>query len=83
MTAPRLTTVNVDNGAPVYEWHIEVRRLNHYGDRIEERTPMVVVAATRYEITAKVRAAFGATYDDFRRFWSHDWTLREVREVTP
>ena len=65
-----------------YEWHIEVQRFNHYGDRVEQRTPTVIVAANRDEVTSKVRAAFGATYDDFRKFWSHGWSLREVREVS-
>ena len=64
-----------------YEWHITVLRRNYYGDRIEARTPMVVLAANRNEVTEKVRAAFGATYDDFRKFWSHGWELAEVREV--
>jgi hypothetical protein len=68
-------------GMSDYEWHIEVQQLNHYGDRVEQRTPMVVTAANRSEVTTKVRAAFGATYDDFRKFWSHNWTLREVREA--
>jgi hypothetical protein len=67
--------------AAAYEWHITVLRRNHYGDRVVDRTPMVVLAADRAEVTAKVRAAFGATYDGFRKFWSHDWTLTEVREV--
>ena len=65
----------------LYEWHIDVQRMNHYGDRVESRTPAVILAATRGEVTEKVRAAFGATYDSFRRFWSHRWVLREVREV--
>lgn len=66
---------------PQYEWHIEVQRRNHYGDRVEARTPMVVIAPTRELVTDKVRTAFGATYDDFRKFWSHGWSLREVHEI--
>ena len=68
--------------APVFEWDIEVRRLNTYGDRIETRTPAVILAADKVEVTQKVRVMFGATYDDFRKFWSHTWTLNSVREVT-
>lgn len=69
-----------DIPTPKYEWHIEVQKFNHYGDRIVARTPMVVIASTHPEVTTKVRAAFGATYDDFRKFWSHTWSVREVRE---
>jgi hypothetical protein len=65
----------------LYEWHITVKWRNHYGDRIEKTTPAVVLAADRVEVTDKVRAAFNATFDDFRKFWSHTWDLREVREV--
>ena len=68
---------------PRFEWHIDVKRLNTYGDRVEESTPATIVAATRAEVTTKVRVAFGAQYDDFRKFWSHTWSLREVREVPP
>ena len=66
---------------PVYEWHITVRRLNTYGDQVVSSSPTVILAATRSEVTTKVRAAYEATYDDFRKFWSHDWTLTEMREV--
>lgn len=68
---------------PVYEWAIEVRKWNLYGTRIDERIPTVIRAATRDQVTAKVRTAFGATYDDFRKFWSHDWRLESVHEVQP
>lgn len=64
-----------------YEWHITVRKRDQYGTSIASTTPAIVLAATRSEVTEKVRAAFEATYDDFRKFWSHDWTLQEVREV--
>lgn len=67
----------------VYEWTIEVQRLDHYGQRIEGRTPATVLAANRVEVTTKVRAMFNATYDDFRNFWSHTWALVSVREVQP
>lgn len=65
----------------MFEWTIEVRRLNLYGDRIEQRTPAVILAADRAEVTTKVRVAFGATYDNFRKFWSHTWALESMREV--
>jgi hypothetical protein len=68
--------------APIYEWDIEVHRLNHYGDRVEKRIPTKILAATRSEVTQKVRVMFDATYDDFRKFWSHTWALNSVREVT-
>lgn len=64
-----------------YEWTIVVRRWNTYGDKIEGVTPAVIIAPDREQVTVKVRAAFNAKYDDFRKFWSHDWALKEVREV--
>ena len=65
---------------PVYEWKITVLGCDTYG-KVAYRTPATIFAPTKTEVTAKVRAAFGATYDDFRKFWSHDWTLISVREV--
>ena len=64
-----------------YRWTITVRRWNVYGDRIESQTPTTILAATRSEVTTKVRDAFEAKYDNFRKFWSHDWTLTSVDEV--
>lgn len=63
-----------------YEWHITVRRKDDYGG-LAASYPATIIAATRSEVTAKMRAAFEAKYDDFRKFWSHDWVLTEVREV--
>lgn len=68
--------------SPVYRWHIIVRERNTYGDRTEKETPATILAPTRGDVTAKVRVAFGATFDDFRKFWSHDWLLESVEEVT-
>lgn len=65
----------------MYRWNITVVWLNTYGDKIEERTPATILAADRDEVTRKVRAMFNATYDDFRKFWSHGWKLESVEEV--
>lgn len=67
----------------MYEWNILVTKYDYYGERIVSRTPARVRAATRSELTEKVRAAFEATYDDFRKFWSHGWELKDVTEVEP
>lgn len=78
--------MSADDNAPEqarYRWTIQVRRWNTYGQRVESSTPMTVIAATRSEVTEKVRASFEATYDTFREFWSHDWTLERVDEDTP
>lgn len=64
-----------------YRWDVTVRRWDHYGQKVESKIPMTVVASTRSEVTDKVRAAFEANYDSFRKFWSHDWTLGSVTEV--
>lgn len=65
----------------MYEWKITVRRWNTYGDKVEESVQATVLGATKSEVTAKVRAAFEAKHDDFRKHWSHDWTLQSMREV--
>lgn len=64
----------------IYRWDIEVRTWNTYGDRIVRRTPMSILACSRSEVTDKVRAAFEATHDDFRKFWSHSWALISITE---
>ncbi len=65
---------------PVYRWQVEVRRWNTYGDRVESKTPTSVLATDKAEMAAKVRASFGATWDDFRNFWSHDAVVIRVDE---
>lgn len=68
----------------MYRWEIGVRQLDHYGEKFISETPMSVTAATKSEVTEKVRVAFGATYDSFRKFWSHTWVLKSVaEELTP
>lgn len=76
-----MTDHSAESDQPLYEWDIEVRRLNTYGDRIETRTPTKMLASTKAEVTTKVRAMFNAQYDDFRKFWSHTWALNSVQEV--
>ena len=80
-TLDRIAERHAEKDAPLYEWDIEVQRLDNYGQRVEERTPAKVLASTRAEVTGKVRTMFGATYDDFRKFWSHTWALNSVQEV--
>lgn len=70
-----------ETDAPLYEWDIEVRQLDRSGELVTSRTPAKVLASTKAEVTTKVRAMFGATYDDFRKFWSHTWALNSVQEV--
>jgi hypothetical protein len=65
-----------------YRWQVTVRQWNTYGDRVVSRTPMTVIAASKSDVTTKVRAAFEVTYDSFRKFWSHDWALISVDDVT-
>jgi hypothetical protein len=71
-----------DETPETYRWSITVREWNHYGDRVAKKTPAVVVAANRVDVTRQVRQMFGATYDDFRKFWSHDWTLQSVEAAS-
>jgi hypothetical protein len=65
-----------------YSWDITVRRWNTYGNQVTSRTPTTVIAATKSEVTEKVRAMFEVQYDSFRKFWSHDWVLNSVTETT-
>jgi hypothetical protein len=64
-----------------YRFDGTVKRLNTYGDRFETSTPTSVTAATMDEATEKARVAFGATYDGFRKFWSHQFFIDSVTEV--
>lgn len=63
-----------------FRFEIEVLKYNTYGDKVAVRTPMSVLAEDKNEVTEKVRAAFNATYDSFRNFWSHSWVLNSVNE---
>ena len=60
-----------------------VRQWDTYGDRVAKKTPVTFIAANEKEALTKARAAFGATYDSFRKFWSHDLLVESVREVEP
>lgn len=65
----------------IFDWSIEVRYWNDRGDRIAKSVPATIRASTREEVTNKMQQAFGAEFDSFRRFWSHDWILKSVKEV--
>ena len=65
----------------VYEWDITVLRYDHYGTKVVGRSPAKVLAKDRNEVTEKVREMFNATYDDFRKFWSHSWSLNGAVEI--
>jgi len=65
-----------------FRFVVEVVEYNTYGDRVVKTTPSSFIAKDKNEVTEKVRAAFNATYDDFRRFWSHGWRLVSVEEVS-
>lgn len=67
----------------MFRWEIDVLEYNHYGDKVVSRTPMSVLAENKVQVTDKVRTAFGATYDNFRKFWSHGWALKSVSEEPP
>ena len=62
-------------------FEIEVKRWNEYGDRLVSRTPAKIVASDLEEVTEKVRAIFAASYDDFRKFWSHTYDVIAVTEA--
>lgn len=62
-------------------WEIVVRLWDHYGEKTTQSWPTSIVAIDRNEVTEKVRAAYNATYDSFREFWSHDWRLVSTSEI--
>lgn len=66
-----------------YRWKINVVEYDVYGQRAIKKTPTTILAETKTEVTTKVRAAFEAKYDDFRKFWSHGWELLSMDEVDP
>lgn len=65
----------------MFEWTLEVDRRNEYGDKVVATTPAVVIAPTMQAATDKARAAFGATWDGFRKIWSHGVRIKSMREV--
>lgn len=67
--------------APRYEFTCTVRRRDTYGREYVTSTPASVFAKTIDEATTKLRDAFGAKYDDFRKFWSHSVLIESVKEV--
>lgn len=64
----------------ILRWDITVRRWNQYGDKVVTTYPASMLGETSGEVLNKARAAFGATYDDFRNFWSHDVLINSVVE---
>lgn len=64
-----------------YRFDGTVKRFNTYGDRVETSTPTSIIAATMIEATDKAHAVFGATYDGFRKIWSHRFFIESVTEV--
>jgi hypothetical protein len=66
----------------IYRRTVMVKKYDIYGERIVASTPTTILAKDQAEVTAKVREAFNAKYDDFRKFWSHGWTLTSVDEVS-
>ena len=64
----------------MYRWDVTVRNWNHYGDKVMARRGASILAANRSEVTENVRTMFEATYDDFRKFWSHDAVINSVCE---
>lgn len=67
---------------PMFRFEIDVLAYDRSGDRVTSRTPTTILAKDKAEVDEKVRVVFNATYDDFRKFWSHRWVLRAVNEVT-
>lgn len=65
----------------MYRWHVQVKTLDHYGQRYTSTTPCEFIAADRADVTQQMRVAFNATYDDFRKFWSHTWFLDRMEAV--
>lgn len=64
-----------------YRWFVQVRQWDHYGHRVVAKTPAVFIGTDRVDVTQRMREAYNATYDDFRRFWSHDWVLDRMEAV--
>ena len=67
---------------PMYLWKVTVRKWDgQYKESVVSKTPATFYGRDRDSVTDKVRAAFNAEFDSFRKKWSHDWVLLEVEEV--
>lgn len=65
---------------PMYEFICTVHRFDTYGKKIKEY-PATVFASTISDAVDKLRAVFGAKYDEFQRSWSHDVFVESLKEA--
>lgn len=66
---------------PTFRWQGTAHQLNTYGDQIVGRMAISVVAPTIHEANVQALAAIGATYDDFRKFWSYKITFERADAI--
>lgn len=66
------------NSTPTFRWEGTVHVLNTYGDQVVSKMKISIIAPTIQEATVRGRAAMGATFDDFRKFWSHKLTFERA-----
>ena len=66
---------------PQYRFNGELLKYNTYGDRVERKYSVSILASTMSEAVDKARAMANATYDDFRKFWSHGLRVDSIVEV--
>ncbi len=81
MFQPPRPELVVPPSGPRYEFTCIVRRRDTYNREYVSKVPASVFAETIDEATDKLRDAFGAKYDDFRKFWSHSVLIESVKEV--
>lgn len=68
-------------GPGLYEFTCVVRKRSEYNDRNVAAYEATVIAHDVSEAVDKLRTAFCASYDDFRKFWSHSVHLASVKEI--
>ncbi|WP_223693811.1 hypothetical protein [Leifsonia poae] len=67
----------------MFRFELTVQKLNVYGDRVDSTSAASILADNLSEAVTKGRVAHSATYDDFRKFWSHSFSLVSVTEADP
>ena len=62
-----------------FRYIVTIKKRDSYGN-IVKTYPGIFIASDVVDLKLSIRQAVNATYDDFRRFWSHDFTIDRIEE---
>lgn len=67
----------------MFRFEFDAHRMDTYGERSVAKFPLSLLAENQDAAVEKARAAFCASYDGFRKKWSHTFVLLSVSEPEP